>query len=161
MSTYERLMDLLDSRGAEYRLIHHTPAMPSRWREHQLSRTARCVVVRIKRARTPDRHVLAVVPGDQQVALDVLREMWHGTHVSYVTTKTAEALTGCASGATIPFALRTGLVLVVDQNLLAEHEIVFRAARQDVSVALNTADYLRLAVPRVADITLAPLTEAA
>lgn len=161
MSTYERLIDLLDSRGAEYRLIHHAPAMPSRWREHQLSMTVRCVVVRIGRARTPDRHVLAVVPGDQQVALDALREMWHGTHVSHVTVRTAEALTGCATGTAVPFAFRAGLYLAVDQNLLAEQEIVFRAARQDVSVALNTEDYLRLAAPRVADITLAPLSEAA
>jgi hypothetical protein len=27
MSTYERLVALLDSRGAEFRLIHHTPEL--------------------------------------------------------------------------------------------------------------------------------------
>ncbi|TDV42282.1 hypothetical protein [Actinophytocola oryzae] len=28
MTAYDRLMALLDSRGAEYRLIHHSPEVP-------------------------------------------------------------------------------------------------------------------------------------
>jgi prolyl-tRNA editing enzyme YbaK/EbsC (Cys-tRNA(Pro) deacylase) len=50
---------------------------------------------------------------------------------------------------------------VVDRSLLVGQEILFAAARRDVSVALNTLDYLRFATPHVAGIARLPLAEAA
>jgi Ala-tRNA(Pro) deacylase len=147
MSVYERLIGLLDSRGAEYRLIHHdgacTLAGPAQ--------AVKCVVV-----RAGLRFALAVVRDDQQVALDAL-----GTRVSYATMKTAEELTGCVTGTIVPFSFRPDLSLVMDWDLLAAQEILFTAGRPDVSMALNTSDYLRFAAPRVASIALSSIAEAA
>ena len=165
MSTHEKLIALLDDGGAEYRTIHHEPegmtSLVSRLRGHELAQAAKCIVVRIKLGRKVNKFVLAVVPGDYLVALDVLRDMWGGTYVSFATRETAEDLSGCVSGTIIPFSFRDDLELVVDAGLLAEPEIYFNAARLDLSIALTTSDYLRLANPRVAAIAQAmPLAEA-
>lgn len=142
--SYERLLSLLDSRGAEYRLIHHAP--------RQLGGRCRSVVVRLG----ANRHVLAVVAADQQVALS----RW-GTNARLASPTMATLLTGCVHGTIIPFSFHPAMRPVVDRNLVTQREILFPAGRQDVSVALNTLDYLRLATPRVADIARLPLANAA
>jgi Ala-tRNA(Pro) deacylase len=133
---YERLLSLLDSRGAEYRLIHHVPALPDRWR----ARVVTCTVV-----RTSGGLVLAVVPGGARVSFGVP-----------VPARRAAMLTGYHT--LVPFSFRADLPVVVDRNLLSEQEILF-SARRDVTVGVATADYVRLAAPRIADI--APSTKAA
>jgi Ala-tRNA(Pro) deacylase len=145
MSVYERLIGLLDSRGAEYRLIHHDGvATLGRLR----AQPVKCAVV-----HSGFRFVLAVVRDDQQVAL--------GTRFSYATMKIAEELTGCVTGTIVPFSFRPDLSLVMDRDLLAAQEILFPAGRPDVSIALNTSDYLRFAAPRVARIGQTSFAEAA
>jgi Ala-tRNA(Pro) deacylase len=148
MSVYERLIGLLDSRGAEYRLIHHDGvAALGRLR----AQPVKCAVV-----HSGFRFTLTVVRDDQQVSLDAL-----GTRVSYATMKIAEELTGCVTGTIVPFSFRPDLSLVMDRDLLAAQEILFPAGRPDVSIALNTSDYLRFAAPRVAGIGQTSFAEAA
>jgi Ala-tRNA(Pro) deacylase len=149
MSVYERLVGLLDSRGAEYRLVHHdgVATLNGRLRVQPV----KCVVV-----HSGFRFALTVIRDDQQVALDAL-----GTRAAYATMRTAEELTGCATGTIVPFSFRPDLSLVMDRELLAAQEILFPAGRPDVSIALNTSDYLRFAAPRVASIGRLPLAEAA
>lgn len=147
MSVYERLIGLLDSCGAEYRLIHHcgVAALGGRLR----AQPVRCVLVHNGLRGL----VLAVVRDDQQVVLS--------TRDSYATMETAEELTGCPVGTLVPFSFRPDLALVMDRDLLMAQEILFPAARQDVSIALNTSDYLRFAAPRVARIARTSFAEAA
>ena len=49
----------------------------------------------------------------------------------------------------LPFAFHPDLALIADPALQAHAEIFFNAARLDRSIALRTADYLRLAAPRL------------
>lgn len=164
MTSYEKLLAELSAGGARYRLIHHAPegvtSPASRLRGHPLSQAAKCIVARVKHGKKVNRFVLAVVPGDRLVSLEALRELWGGTYASFATRETAEELSGCVSGTIIPFTFRDDLELVVDRTLLEEPEMFFNAARLDVSVALDTEDYVRLARPRVEDIAGAPLAEA-
>ena len=163
MSTYERLTRLLESHGARFRLIPHEPqgvtSPASRLRGHPLSQAAKCIVARVKLGKKVNRFVLAVVPGDRLVALDELRQMWDGTYVSFATRETAEELSGCVSGTIVPFSFRDDLELVVDPRLLDEPEIYFNAARLDMSIALDTRDYVRLAGPRIAYVAGTSLAE--
>lgn len=164
MSRYEKLLAVLSAGDARYRLIHHAPegvtSPASRLRGHPLSQAAKCIVARVKHGKKVNRFVLAVVPGDRRVSLEALRALWGGTYVSFATRETAEELSGCVSGTIIPFTFRDDLELVVDRTLLEEPEMFFNAARLDVSVALDTEDYVRLARPRVEDIAGEPLAEA-
>jgi Ala-tRNA(Pro) deacylase len=96
-----------------------------------------------------------VVPGDARVDLAALKAMAGGTYVSFATPAKAEALAGSVSGTILPFSFHPDLELIVDPGLLAHPEIYFNAARLDRSMALNTADYARVADPKICNITIA------
>jgi Ala-tRNA(Pro) deacylase len=158
MSASVRLFSTLNSGAARYRVIDHPPegetAAASRLRGHPLASAAKCLVVRVKITKKTGRYVLAVVPGDRRVDLDRIRDMFDGVSVYFATREIAELLSGCVSGSIIPFSFDPDLQLVVDPDLLLCEEIYFNAARLDLSVAVNTTDWVALSNPRVEPIAL-------
>jgi len=155
--TYERFIGWLDGGEAAYRLIDHAPEgrteLVSELRGNKLAAAAKCLVIMVKLGKRTTRYVLAVVPGDAKVDIAAVRELLGGTYASFASADKAEALAGSASGTTIlPVSFHPDLELVVDPGLIDHPEIFFNAARLDRSVALTTADYVRLATPRLAPI---------
>src|SRR5262245_59719364 len=150
-------MTILARAGARYRIIEHPPEgrteVVSAYRGNPLARAAKCLVVMVKIGKRTSRYFLAVVPGDTRVDLEVLKRLAGGTYVAVASTDKAEALAGSASGTILPFSFHPELELVVDPTLLTHSEIFFNAARLDVSMALNTEDYRRIADPQVRPIT--------
>ena len=100
----------------------------------------------------PLPRVLAVVPGDTRVDLQAIKALLGGTYASFASPDIAERLSGSVVGTVLPFSFHPDLQLIVDPALLAHDEIFFNAARLDRSLALRTADYMRLAAPRTASI---------
>jgi prolyl-tRNA editing enzyme YbaK/EbsC (Cys-tRNA(Pro) deacylase)/mannose-6-phosphate isomerase-like protein (cupin superfamily) len=159
-STYARLLRLLDDGGATYRLIEH-PAegrteVVSALRGNALRQAAKCIVLMVKLGKKVTRHVLAVVPGDRRVDLAAVKRLFGATYVAFVDQATAERLAGSVAGTVLPFSFSPDLELVVDPALLAADSLYFNAARLDRSLALSTADYVRLAHPRLEPIGAAP-----
>ncbi len=153
---YEKLIALLDEHGATYRPIDHEPEgateAVSRLRGHTLEQAAKCIVVMVKLDKKTKRYVLAVVPGDRRVDLAAIKGLLGGTYAGFATQDVAERLSGCASGSILPFSFDPELELVVDPALLEHPEFFFNAARLDRSLALSTADYVKVAGPRVEPI---------
>ncbi|MET8093899.1 YbaK/EbsC family protein [Micromonospora sp. NPDC005220] len=161
MNGYDWLLDQLERRQARFRLMDHTPEgrtdLASVLRRHSLAQAAKSLVVRVATGRRSRRYLLAVVPGDRKVDLDVLRELYAGTEAAFATREVAERLAGSVSGSVMPFARHPELNLVVDPELLVHDEIFFNAARLDRSVALVTDDYVAMAEPQVHPIVQLPL----
>jgi Ala-tRNA(Pro) deacylase len=159
MDAYERLIALLDAEKATYRLIDHPPEgrteVVSPMRGNQLAQAAKCIVLMVKIGKKTTRYVLGVVPGDARVDLNAVKALLGGTYVSFASTDIAERLAGSAAGTILPFAFDPELALIVDPRLLENEEIYFNAARLDRSMALRTADYVRVAAPRVERIAAA------
>ncbi|MFD5937817.1 YbaK/EbsC family protein [Streptomyces griseus] len=157
MNGHDWLLDELERRQARFRLMDHVPEgrtdLASALRRHSLAQAAKCLVVRVATGRRSRRYVLAVVPGDRKVDLDVLRDMYAGREASFATRDVAERLAGSVSGSVMPFARHPELDLVADPELLVHDEIFFNAARLDRSVALATEDYVAMALPRIHPIT--------
>jgi Ala-tRNA(Pro) deacylase len=150
---YERLLALLDSHGASYRLIEH-PAegqtdKVSRLRGHPVEQAAKCIVLIVKTGKKMTRFVLAVVPGNMRVDTGRVRALMNATYVGFAAADVAERLAGSVAGTVLPFAFDPQLTLIADPALLAHEQIFFNAARLDRSLALRTADYQRLANPRL------------
>jgi Ala-tRNA(Pro) deacylase len=157
MTTYERLLAMLDEGGARYRVIRHEPEgrteVVSGYRGHPVGQAAKCLVVMVKIGKKTSRYYLAVVPGDVRVDLAALKELAGGTYVSFASTEKAEALAGSESGTILPFSFHPDLTVVADPAVQNSEEIFFNAARLDRSLALDTKDYLRLAQPQLHPIT--------
>jgi Ala-tRNA(Pro) deacylase len=157
---YDRLIALLDAHGARYRLIDHAPEgrteVVSPMRGNALSQAAKCIVLMVKIGKKTTRYVLGVVPGDARVDLSAVKALLGGTYVWFASPEIAEGLAGSATGTILPFAFHPDLELIVDPALLANDELYFNAARLDRSMALATADYRRLAAPRVERIATPP-----
>lgn len=154
---YDRLIALLDAKGARYRLIDHAPEgrtdIVSGLRGNALAQAAKCIVVMVKLGKKSKRYVLAVVPGDARVDLGTLKALLGGTYAAFADQEIAERLAGSASGTILPFSFADELTLITDPRLLAHDELYFNAARLDRSMALRTADYVAIAGPRVEPIS--------
>ncbi|MEV6032145.1 YbaK/prolyl-tRNA synthetase associated domain-containing protein [Nonomuraea sp. NPDC052116] len=155
---YERLISEMDAAGARYRVIEHAPEgrtdEVSALRGHDVAQAAKCLVVMVKIGKKQTRHVLAVVPGNARLDLQAVKSLLDGTYVAFAAKDKAEELAGSMSGTVLPFSYDPRLELIADPTLLDQPELYFNAARLDRSVALATDDYVRLAEPRMAPITL-------
>jgi Ala-tRNA(Pro) deacylase len=150
---YDRLIELLDAKGARYRLIDHEPEgrtdLVSAMRGNDLAQAAKCIVVMVKIGKKVTRHVLAVVPGDTRVDLNAIKALLGGTYVSFASREIAERLAGSVSGTILPFSFDPQLELIADPALLDGAEIFFNAARLDRSLAIDSRDYAAIAQPRL------------
>ncbi|MQA98588.1 MAG: YbaK/prolyl-tRNA synthetase associated domain-containing protein [Streptosporangiales bacterium] len=157
LGLYERLIGDLDAAGARYRLIDHAPEgrteLVSALRGHDVAQAAKCLIVMVKIGKKRTRHLLAVVPGDARLDLAAVKALVEGTYVTFAGRDKTEELAGSVSGTVLPFSYHPDLELVADPALLRTPELYFNAARLDRSIALATDDYVRLAAPRIAEIT--------
>jgi Ala-tRNA(Pro) deacylase len=108
----------------------------------------------VKVGKKVTKYFLAVVPGDARVDLNALKNLVDGTYVSFASPDIAQELAGSALGTVLPFAFDDRLELIVDRDVLKPPEMFFNAARLDRSMALSTADYARIARPRLERIAL-------
>ena len=80
--TYQRLIALLEANGAQYRLIDHPPEgrteIVSPMRGHPVAQAAKCIIAMIKIGKKVTKFVLAVVPGDARVNLEVIKSLKGG-----------------------------------------------------------------------------------
>jgi len=151
--TCDRLLRLLDDGHATYRLIEHesegrTEAV-SILRGNPLEQAAKCIVLIVKFGKKVTHHVLAVVPGDQRVDLTAVKQLLGATYVAFADPASAESLAGSVAGTVLPFSFSPDLELIVDPDLMDADTLFFKAARLDRSIALDRADYARLARPRL------------
>jgi Ala-tRNA(Pro) deacylase len=137
-------------------VIDHPPEgrtdLVSALRGHDLAHAAKCMIVMVKAGKKTTRYVLAVVSGVARVDLAAVKQLWGGTYAAFAGRDKAEELAGTVSGTVLPFSYSPDLELVVDPALLAVPEIYFNAALLDLSVALDTRDYIRVAAPRIEHI---------
>jgi Ala-tRNA(Pro) deacylase len=155
-STYDKLVGLLDTSGARYRIIEHAAEgrtdIASALRNNSLTQSAKSIVVRITITKKKGQYLLAVIPGDKHVDLVRLSQLTGGMKAALAARDVAERLTTSVSGSIAPFSFNRQLRLIVDQGLLVHEEIFFNAARLDRSVALHMEDYLSLTCPWVENI---------
>jgi Ala-tRNA(Pro) deacylase len=96
--------------------------------------------------------VLGVVPGDRRLDLQAVKTLIGGTYIAMASQQKVEELAGSAIGTVLPFSFHADLEVIADPSLLTKERIYFNAARLDRSFVMRTADYVRVAKPRIAAI---------
>lgn len=166
--TYRQLVAMLAAHDADCELIDHDPVgtteIVSALRGNPVAQAAKCLMLIVKLDRKTRKYVLAVVPGDRKVDLDLVRARYRARYVGFCDTATTERLARSVTGTVLPFALDPEVELLVDPSVLDQPRLYFNAARLDRSVSLATADYARIAQPALHAITAsleAPVPSAA
>ena len=154
----EQLIQRLQEGQARFRVLHHvaagTSAEVAAIRGTQPGQGAKAMLCRLK--ETPERWVLAVLPGDRKIDFRKVGQAVGGKKATLASPEEAARLTGCVMGAVPPFSFWPAIRLVVDPKLIDDNEeIAFNAGRLDTSMLLNAQDYVRIADPLLAEITAA------
>lgn len=159
-AAYEKLIALLNENKADYRLIDHPPEgrtdIVSPMRGHDAKEAAKCMILMVKIGKKVTKFVLAVVPGDARVNIETIKKRFSATFVRFADSNVAENLSGCVTGTILPFAFDPKLEILVDPAVAQSKTMYFNAGRLDRSLALETADYLRIAKPQIIPIAQSP-----
>lgn len=153
---FEKLLALLDSGNARYRVLEH-PAegrsdLVATIRGTAPGQGAKAMLCKSKVGEGP--LVLAVLPGDQKVDFKKVAEAVGMKKVTLASPEEAMVATGCVIGAIPPFSFTEDIFLVVDPALVESFaEIAFNAGRLDRSIVLDSKDYVRLAMPKQHSLT--------
>jgi len=151
MAIVKRLKEFLEKEGVAYRVTPHVEAFTAQETAAaaRISGKALAKVVVVKWGGT---FALAVLPAACKVSTEHLRGILGTPDVGLA--KEAEFVPlfpDCDAGAMPPFGNLYGLETLVDQEVSALPEIVFRAGSHHELVAMAYPDYARLAKPRVGD----------
>lgn len=155
--THERLLALLDSRNAKYRVIKHKPEGRSeeisRIRGNDPAQAMKAIVLTVRGGGKGKRAVMVVIPGNQRLNMKILLSHVGAQKGRFATSEEATELTGCVMGAIPPFSFRKDLTLVVDESFKAWKEVTFNAGRLDRSLTLCFADYEQIVSPEFGRFT--------
>ncbi len=153
---HTRLCQLLESEGAIFRVVEHVPEgrteLIAKIRGNRLEQAIKSIVVQVRLERKQNLYCLANVPGDRRIDLEGVRGAFNGLSAAFAARDKAEALTGCVIGAIPPFSFNEALEVLADPLITRNEEVVFNAGRLDRSIFMRSADYLRLARPRLVSI---------
>lgn len=145
---------LLTERGIPFRLsIHNQPALTvaeaaaqRRMRPDQLVKT---MVLRL-----PDgSHAAALVPGDREVDLRLVRNALGVRRLSWVAREEVEALTGYPPGAVSPVAISGVTTILVDPTIAEAGEVAISSGSHGAGVRLTAVDLLRVIDGRLIPIS--------
>jgi Cys-tRNA(Pro)/Cys-tRNA(Cys) deacylase len=101
---------------------------------------------------TGNAYWLAIVPGDQELALKRVAGVIGAKTVDLPPRDEAEKVTGYQVGGISPFAQRRPLPVLIEESLLVLDRLVVNGGRRGVLVELATADLVALLDAQAADI---------
>ncbi len=153
---HTQLCQLLEREGAAFRVLEHVPEgrteLIARIRGNRLEQAIKSIVVQVRLDKKENRYCLANVPGDRRVDLEGIRFAFEAQSVAIAAREKAESLTGCVIGAIPPFSFDERLLVLADPLITHNDEVVFNAGRLDRSIFMKSADYVRIAKPRLVSI---------
>ena len=149
----QKLCEKFDAGQARYRVVHHPAGDRSsesvaKVRGTEVGQGAKALVCMAK-GNGVKQYVLAVLPADQQADLKKLAQALGATRAGLCSPEEVLDLTGCILGAVPPVALHEKLLNVADPTLFTRYgELAFNAGARDVSIIINTEDFLSSKLPK-------------
>ena len=143
-----QIVDLLQTRGVEHRLLRHpavlTSEEASRVRGTPLESGAKALV-----CQADDRIVLIVVPADARLDNRAFRQQAGVKNVRMIDAERVLELVGAPVGAVPPFGSLFDVPTYADQELVERDLIAFNIGARDTSVTMAGPDYAALERPIV------------
>jgi len=149
-----RVTQVLTQRGVPFRLsIHGKPALTvaeaAALRKMRPGQMVKTMVLRL-----PDgSHVAALVPGDRDVDLRLVRQALGVRRLAWVAREEVETVTGYPPGAVSPVGIQGVSIILADALIADEDEVAISSGTHGAGVRLAAADLLR-----VIDALLIPIS---
>lgn len=159
MTCRERLERLFLEEGIAYKVTPHPLTYTARdlaASEHISGYdVAKVVVLMVDQAPA-----MIVLPGPLRVDLEKVRAVLGARTARLATEREfSELFPDCDPGAMPPFGNLYGVPMYVDRSLLRRPEITFNAGTHRETVTIASADFARLTVPRVVEVSAGPPAE--
>lgn len=150
---HDALLDLLRGADVAYRHIEHGPTRTSEEsaeaRGEPLAIGGKTLLLKMD-----DRFELFVLSAARRMVSSRARKAVGARRSRFATEDELFELTGLVPGTVPPFGEPIlPFVLNVDRSVLAQDRIAFNAASPTESIVMATADWMRLAAPRLYDYT--------
>jgi Ala-tRNA(Pro) deacylase len=154
-AVFDRLVSLLEGSDARFRVIEHAAEgrsdLVASIRGTAPGQGAKAMLCKSK--DDDAALVLAILPGDRKLDFKKVAAAAGVRKATLASPEEAQRETGCVIGAIPPFSFSTDIGLIVDPGLIDRFdEIAFNAGRLDRSIVLSSADYMRIAQPRLQPI---------
>ena len=148
MSVIPRLRELLDQRGAKYRVLTHSPAFTAQATAHSMHLPGREIakVVVIRHGSTLS---LAVLPARSRVDLERFGAALRDEVEVAPEREIADAFHDCETGAMPPFGILYGLKTYLDESLTHDRQIASNAGTHTEAIQMSFEDYRRIVAPVV------------
>ena len=148
------LKNYLDQWKVKYITITHSKAYTA----HEIAESAHIpdsMLAKTVMVAMDGALAMAVIPADQRVDLEGLRELSHADYVRLAREDEFEVFfPDCEPGAMPPFGNLYDMSVYVSPALAAEGEIAFNAGSHTELIKMSWADFERLVRPRVARFTV-------
>lgn len=155
---HERLCDLLDRKGAVYRVVEHKPEgrteVIAKIRGNKIEQSIKSIVLQVRLNRKENLYCLANVPGDCRIDFAGIKHYFEADGAAFASPHKAQELSGCLIGAIPPFSFNDQLQVLADPLIQNNEEVVFNAGRLDRSIFMRLDDYIRIAKPQLTKIAL-------
>lgn len=115
----------------------------------ELSKTVKTLVVEI----TGQKPVLALLPGDRQLALKKLAKVLGVKKVKMADVATAERITGYKVGGVSPFGIKPSLKIVMEAAILDHPRVAINAGQRGTMLVMAPMDILTVSGAKVSDIS--------
>ncbi len=148
----EKLCELFTEGHAQFRVLEHpaaekTSQSVAEIRGTELGQGAKALCLIVK-GNGVKKHVLAILPADQQADLTKIATALGGRRASLASPDEVRELTGCVFGAVPPVSFHPDLEIVADPYLYERYdELAFNAGHLDRSIIIKTEDYRRIVNP--------------
>lgn len=149
---YQKILELLDTRGVEYKIAEHEPVFTSeqaaRIRNESINTGAKSLLL-----KADNNFVLVVLPGGKRLSSKKLKDFLGLKNLRFATPEEVKEIMGCEIGACYPLGEIIGIKTIVDNALLGNDEISFNPGLHNKTIKINSRDFLSVIAVKIADIS--------
>jgi Ala-tRNA(Pro) deacylase len=148
-----QVIEFLDKSGVNYEVTEHKPAFTAQRMaavEHEPGKyVAKPVIV-----RADGKYMMCVLSASCKIDLGALKSQLGAKKVELAEEKDMGKIFGdCELGAEPPFGSLYDLPTIMDKALEKDDHIMFQAGSHEKAVRMSTADYQKLAKPKVLEFS--------
>ena len=151
-SVYERIIGMLKTNHANYKLLEHkavyTSEESAKLRNTKLEQGAKSLLY-----NAGHKYILAVLSASENADEKKLSLLAGVRELKLASPQEVNKVTGCTPGAVPPFGNIFSIELYVDKSLAKNNEIAFNAGSHNRSIIMKYLDYEKISSPKLGDFS--------